>query len=190
MARISSKKNRVWFAVAATVFVLALILQNQGRNWLCAYPGTFLWVSSAYSPHTSQHLFDPYSFTHFLHGFLFCWILVLIVPRWSRPWQFWGAVAIESGWEVLENSSFIIDRYRETTAALGYYGDTILNSFSDVLCCGVGFAVARSLGFVRSLVVFLVVETLLILLIRDSLLINILMLIYPLDSIKQWQTGH
>lgn len=190
MPRKLLKKNQIWFAVGATVLILAVILRNQGRNWLCARPGTFLWVGNAYSPHTSQHLFDPYSFTHFLHGCLFCWILVLTVPHWSRQWQFWGAVAIESGWETLENSSFIIDRYRETTAALGYYGDSILNSLSDVLCCGIGFAVARSLGFARSLAVFVVVETLLILLIRDSLLINIMMLLYPSDWIKEWQTGH
>ena len=100
------------------------------------------------------------------------------------------AIAAESIWEVFENSSFVIEHYRQQTAALGYYGDTIINSFGDVLSCAVGFAVARTLGFARSFAVFLLIELILILTVRDSLLINILMLIYSFDSIKQWQTVH
>ncbi|MDQ4123180.1 MAG: DUF2585 family protein [Acidobacteriota bacterium] len=189
MRKILSRKNWAWIAIAVTVLVLFAVLHTQKRLWFCECGQIFLWVSDAWSSNTSQHLLDPYSFTHVLHGFLFCWLITLIFPHWRREWQLWLAIAIESGWEIIENSSFIIERYRETTAALGYYGDTIINSFGDVLSCGVGFAIARSLGFVRSLFFFLVIETILIFWIRDSLLLNILMLIYPLDTIKQWQAG-
>lgn len=190
MQEVVSRKNWAWAAIVFTVLVLAILLRTQGRLWFCECGQIFLWVSGAWSSNTSQHLFDPYSFTHFLHGFLFYWLILLIFPKFSREWQLWIAVAMESGWELIENSSFIIERYRETTAALGYYGDTIFNSFGDVLSCGIGFAVARTLGLTRSLIVFLLIEAVLLFWIRDSLLLNILMLIYPLDSIKHWQTGN
>lgn len=190
MREIFSRKNLAWFAIAVTVLILPFVLRSQGRLWVCDCGRIFLWVSDAWGSNTSQHLFDPYSFTHLLHGFLFCWLVVLIFPRLAREWQLWLAIAIESVWEVAENSSYIIERYREATAALGYFGDTVINSFGDVLSCGIGFAVARTLGFARSLIVFLAIEGILIFWIRDSLLLNILMLIYPLDAIKQWQTGH
>lgn len=190
MRKILSRKNWAWFAIAMTVLFLPFVLRSQGRSWICECGKVFLWVSDAWSSNTSQHLFDPYSLTHLLHGFLFCWLTVLIFPRLAREWQLWLAIAFEAVWEVIENSSYIIERYRETTAALGYYGDTIINSSGDVLSCGIGFAIARSLGFARSLIVFLAIEAILVFWIRDSLLLNVVMLIYPLDVIKQWQSGH
>lgn len=190
MRQILLRKNCAWIAIAITLLILPVALRSQGRLWFCECGQVFLWVSDAWSSNTSQHFLDPYSFTHLLHGFLFCWLITLIFPRMPRKWQLGMAVAIESGWEIVENSSFVIERYREATAALGYYGDTIINSFGDVLSCGVGFAIARALGFIRSLIVFLAIEAILLFWIRDSLLLNILMLIYPLDTIKQWQTGN
>ena len=190
MRRILSRKNWAWIAIAVTVLILVGALRSQGRLWFCECGRIFLWVSDAWSSNTSQHFLDPYSFTHLLHGFIFCWLITLIFPRLAREWQLWAAVAIEAGWEVLENSRFVIERYRENTAALGYSGDTIINSFGDVLSCGIGFAIARTLGFVRSLLVFLAIEAVLIFWIRDSLLLNILMLVYPLDAVKQWQAGN
>ena len=184
MRQILLRKNWAWIAIAVTVLILPIALRNQGRLWICECGQIFIWVSDAWSLNTSQHLLDPYNFTHLLHRFLFCWLITLIFPRRAREWQLGLAIAIESGWEIMENSSYIIERYRETTAALGYSGDTIINSFGDVLSCAVGFAIARTLGFLRSLIVFLTVEIVLLFWIRDSLLLNILMLIYPLDAIK------
>ena len=120
MQKVLLRKNWALAAIVFTVLVIAVLLRTQGRLWFCECGQTFLWVSDAWSSNTSQHLFDPYSFTHFLHGFLFYWLILLIFPRLSREWQFWIAIAAESTWELLENSSFIIERYRETTAALGY----------------------------------------------------------------------
>jgi len=132
---------------------------------------------------------DPYSFTHVLHGFVLCGLLALIVPRLSQIWQLWLAVSIEALWEVLENSEFVIRRYREETAALGYHGDTIVNSLGDILVCGLGFVLARRLGLRRTLVLFVVTEVVLAIWIRDNLTLNILMLIYPIEGVKEWQAG-
>ena len=143
------------------------------------------------SSDNSQHLLDPYSFTHLLHGFLLCGLLALIAPRLSAVWQLWLAGSIEAAWEVIENSEFVIRRYREQTAALGYHGDTIVNSLGDILVCSLGFMMARRLGFRRSFAVFVLTEVALALWIRDNLTLNIVMLIHPIEAIKEWQAeGH
>jgi hypothetical protein len=108
----------------------------------------------------------------------------------APAWQLWLALVVEALWEVVENSAWIIDRYRQTTLALGYNGDTVLNSLSDILLCGLGFVLARRLGFYRTLAIFVTTELVLLFWIRDGLLLNILMLIYPIDAIKTWQMGH
>jgi len=118
-------------------------------------------------------------------------VLTLIVPRLSALWQLWLAVSIEAAWEVIENSEFVIRRYREQTAALGYHGDTIVNSLGDILVCGLGFMMARHLGFRRSFAVFVLTEVALALWIRDNLTLNVLMLIHPIEAVKEWQAaGH
>lgn len=186
----SDRKNLwPWLAIAITLVAVAFQLHYQGRLWLCSCGQFFLWVSDAWSSDTSQHLFDPYSFTHVLHGFIFCWLVGWFVPRLSRAWQLWLAVAVEAVWEVVENSEFVIQRYREA-GALGYFGDTVVNSLGDIVMCGFGFVLARYLGFGRSLALFVAVEVVLLLWIRDSLLLNVLMLTYPVEGIQQWQAGH
>jgi hypothetical protein len=122
---------------------------------------------------------------------LFCGLLALVLPRLSALWRLAIAVSLEAFWEVVENGEFIIRRYREWTVAHGYYGDTILNSLGDILACGLGFVLALRLGFRRAVVVFVLTEAVLIVWIRDSLLLNILMLIFPIEAIKHWQqAGH
>ena len=101
----------------------------------------------------------------------------------------WLAILVEAAWEVGENTEAVIQRYREATLALGYNGDTIVNSLSDIALCGVGILIARRLGFWRTLALFIMTEIALTLWIRDSLLLNILMLLYPIDAIRNWQVG-
>jgi hypothetical protein len=132
-------------------------------------------------------LLDPYSFTHVLHGFLFFWLIALLFKRMPRAWQFVLALVLESAWEIFENTSFVINKYRTETAALGYQGDTIVNSLGDLGCALLGFVIARQLGVRRSLIVFVVIEAILIFWIHDSLLLQILMLIRPVEAIKLWQ---
>ena len=108
----------------------------------------------------------------------------------STSWRLVIVLAAEAAWEILENTNAVIDRYRATTAFLGYRGDTVVNSIGDIMCCGVGVLIARKLGWLRSLPIFIASEIVLLVWIRDSLLLEILMLIYPLDAVKQWQLGH
>ena len=185
------RKTLPWLAIVAVLFVAAYQLRSQGRLWWCSCDYLLLWSGDPWSSDNSQHLLDPYSFTHVLHGFLFCGLIALIVPRLTEAWQLWLAVSMEAAWEVVENSRFVIDRYREETAALGYQGDTIVNSLADILLCGVGFVLARRLGFRRTAALFVLTEAALAIWIRDNLSLNVLMLIYPMEAVKEWQAaGH
>ena len=180
-----------WTAIVAVFASAALLLRLEGRLWICACGRFQLWSGNICSSDNSQHFLDPYSFTHVLHGFLFFWLVALLVKLFLkklRPaWQLVLALAIEALWEVFENTNFIIDRYRSETAALGYTGDTVVNSFGDILCCLIGFVIARALGLRRSLIAFAVVELILIFWIKDSLLLEIVMLVFSVDAIRAWQ---
>lgn len=184
-----SRRKRLWpeLAIVAAFAATAVLLHLEGRLWICACGSVRAWSGQICSADNSQHFLDPYSFTHLLHGFLFFWLIALLAKRLKSNWQLVLAVAVEALWEVFENTNFIIDRYRSTTAALGYTGDTVVNSFGDIFCCLVGFLIARRLGLRRSLVAFFVLELILILWIRDSLLLEIVMLIVPIDMIRAWQ---
>ncbi len=179
-----------WLAMVLFLTAICLQLRSQGRSWWCACGRPYPWVSDPQSPHNSQHLFDPYSFTHVLHGVLLCGLLVWAVPRLAPAWQLCLAVCIEALWEGFENSAFVMERYRAATMAQGYSGDTIANSLGDILSCALGFVLARRLGFWRSFALFLITEAVLLLWIHDSLFLNVVMLIYPIDAIKAWQTAH
>lgn len=187
--KILSRQNYLPLALAfAALAAMVFILSAQGRIWWCKLGDYAIYVNQAWnSSHTSQHFLDPYTFTHILHGVLFFWLAGAIFTKLSVVWRFFIASFAEAAWEVLENSNFIIEKYRENTASLDYYGDSIFNSTGDVLACMVGFWIAYKLGWWKSLAFFLLVEIVLLLWIRDGLLLNIFMLIYPLDSIKHWQ---
>ncbi len=186
-----SKKLWPWLAILSVLVAATLQLGRQGRAWFCACGRVLVWTGEAWSGNTSQHLFDPYSFTHLLHGFVFCGLLAWWGgPRVSWQWRLWLAVVAEACWEIFENTEFVVRRYRENTMALGYAGDTVLNSLGDILACALGFLLARQLGWRRALVVFALTELVLLIWIRDSLLLNVLMLLYPSDSIKAWQMSH
>jgi hypothetical protein len=182
-------RHRLVLIVATALVPVALIvlLHAEGRHSLCTCGHFAVWVSDWCSSNTSQQLLDPYSLTHVLHGFLYFWLISLLFKRMSREWQFWLAMLIESAWEVFENTSFVINKYRTETAALGYQGDTIVNSLGDLGCALLGFVLARRLGLWRSLIVFLLIEVMLTLWIHDSLLLQMLMLVRPVEAIKLWQ---
>ena len=184
-----SNRAGVWQIVAIGLVLLLVIvlLRAEGRMFLCDCGHFAVWTSDACSSQTSQQLFDPYSFTHVLHGFLFFWLMALLFRRLSSSWQVLLAVLLEGAWEVFENTPFVIHKYRTETAALGYQGDTIVNSLGDLTCALIGFLLARKLGVRWSLIFFLLVEVVLTLWIHDSLLLQILMLIRPVQAIKLWQ---
>jgi len=172
-----------------TIAVAVVILNWQGRVVWCQIGDYSPWSWDIWSPHTSQHIIDPYSFTHVFHGVIEFWLIGLIFRKVPMAWRLLIAVLIESSWEILENSTFIIQRYRESTISLDYFGDSIINSIADILSCTVGFLIAYKLRFWRSLALFIITEIILILAIRDSLIVNIIMLVYPIEAIKQWQIG-
>ena len=177
------------FAAAAPL-LMAGLLYVFGRVTWCETGDPSIYIHQAWnSSHTSQHFFDPYTFTHLLHGVILFWLTTLILPKASIGWRFAVAVWAESAWEVLENTNFIIEKYRENTASLDYFGDSIANSAGDLIACAAGFLIAAKLGRGRSLIFFILTEIVLLLWIRDSLLLNVLMLIFPLQSVRSWQMG-
>jgi hypothetical protein len=178
-----------WLALAGVAAAAALALRAEGRAWWCACGRPSLWAGDTRSAHNSQHLFDPYSFTHVLHGLALCGLLAWAGRRLAPAWRLVVAVGVEAVWEVVENSGPVIRRYRAATLAVGYEGDTVANSVGDIVCCAVGFALARRLGFRASAVLFLVTEALLLAWIRDDLLLSVVMLVYPVRAIKAWQTA-
>lgn len=179
----------------ASVFVLTIAatiatLRWEGQGWWCACGELSLWKGNIWSEHCSQHLLDPYSFSHLLHGVLFFFATLLLLPRAAMPWRLWAAVAVECAWEVLENSPIVIHRYREATISLGYAGDSIFNSVADIGCCTAGFLLALRLGVRRSALVFVLTELVLLATIRDNLTLNVIMLVCPIEAIKTWQMAH
>lgn len=169
------------------VILLAVGLAESafGRVLSCQCGELRLWISDVWSEHNSQHLFDPYSFSHLLHGVIFFWLLALCGLR--RELALVIGSLLEGIWEVLENSPLIIDRYRAVTMAQGYVGDSIVNSMGDLLSCLAGMELARRIGFRWSIALFVATEVTMLVLVRDCLLFNIIMLIYPLDWIRDWQ---
>jgi hypothetical protein len=176
-------------AILAALAVTVFILRWQGRVWWCECGGWVPWSGDSHGRHNSQHLFDPYTFSHVLHGVIFFGALYVFWPKGSYAWRLVISVLVECGWELLENSSFVIERYRNTTAAVGYIGDSVFNSLADVVSCGFGFWLAGRIGLWKSLIFFVVVELVMLFAIRDNLSLNVLMMLYPLESIKTWQSG-
>jgi hypothetical protein len=158
-----------------------------GRHPICTCGTIDLWIGSRDSAKTSQMLVDWYSLSHVVHGLLFYAVLWALLRRWSLERRFLIAVLIEAAWEVIENTPMVIDRYRETTAALGYSGDSVINSASDILMMCVGFIAARKLPVWASIALMVVLEQIPLFVIRDNLTLNILNLLAPNAALQAWQ---
>jgi len=181
----------LWPAIvsAAIAAAGAIVLKLEGRPWWCSCGQLWLWIEDIHSPHNSQHLLDPYSITHVEHGIALWCLIVWSVPRMPATRRFCLAILIETLWEAIENSDAIIHRYRAATIALGYEGDSMINSLGDIASCALGIALAGRLGTRASLVLLVVIELVLLFWIRDNLFLNILMLFHPIQAIKTWQAG-
>jgi hypothetical protein len=181
--------RRALVAAIGAIVLFAAIEIAWGRPPLCPCGHIALWAGDPNSPENSQQLSDWYSLSHIIHGFLFYGLLWSILPGRLRLWALPLAVLIEGGWELLENSPIIIDRYRAATIAVGYSGDSILNSMSDIVMMMIGFAIARRLPLWATVALAIFFELLALAVIRDNLTLNVLMLVHPIDAIRAWQAG-
>lgn len=182
---------RPWGVGLAAVVAMALALRAMGRIWWCKCGSWTPWSFQVWSMHNSQHLADPYTPSHILHGLIFYAALRVgpIASRTSLATRGLIALALEAAWELLENSPIIINRYREVTASLDYSGDSILNSVADVGWCLVGFWFASKAPWWASVLLLIVAEVGCAWWVRDNLTLNVLMLIHPVDAVRDWQMG-
>ena len=181
--------GKYWLAIAAILMSTAATLLAMGRSPICPCGTVRLWWGVVQSDENSQQLSDWYSFSHLIHGFLFYAAGWLILHRRPVLARLTLAVAVEAGWELLENSPLIINRYRAVTMAYGYAGDSILNSLSDIACMMLGFAVARRLPIAATVIIAVALELFCAWAIRDNLTLNVLMLVWPIDAVRHWQAG-
>ena len=182
-------RQRTLLIAFVLVLATAAVLLAMGRPPICTCGTIDLWVASTTSAKTSQMLSDWYSPSHIVHGFLFYGFLWLVARRQPVGRRFLIALLIEAAWEIAENTSIVIDRYREATVALGYTGDSVLNSISDIAMMGVGFLAARRLPLRVSLIAVLVLELVPLYVIRDNLTLNVWMLLAPNGAVRAWQAG-
>jgi hypothetical protein len=178
-----------WLIAFLVVAAAAAIELSLGRSPICTCGTIDLWVSARDSPKTSQMLLDWYSLSHVVHGLLFYGALWLIGRRWPLEWRFLAALVVEATWEVIENTPFVIDRYRATTAALGYSGDSVLNSMSDIAMMVVGFLLARKLPVRAAILLVILLEVIPLFAIRDNLALNVWQLIAPNEALQAWQSA-
>jgi hypothetical protein len=169
--------------------VQAIALHAMGRLTICACGYVKLWEGDPAGPGTSQHLTDWYTFSHLLHGFWLYFFLWLVFSHFTIGARLVLAVMLEAGWEILENTPFIIERYRADTISLAYYGDTIVNSISDTLSAVVGFLFAAWVPPTITIMAGIAIEVGLALAIRDNLALNIVMLVHEVPWIKAWQAA-
>ena len=182
--------RRAWFLTLGILIAAAATLLAMGRNPMCTCGAIELWVGARDSPKTSQMLADWYSLSHIVHGMLFYAGLWLMARRWPLEWRFLAALLIESAWEVVENTPFVIGRYRATTAALGYTGDSVINSLSDITMMTLGFLAARKLPLRATVLLLIALELVPLFVIRDNLTLNIWTLLAPNRAVQAWQAGH
>jgi hypothetical protein len=173
----------------ALILAQAIVLYAMGRVPICACGSIKLWQSTVNSSENSQHIFDWYTPSHIAHGFIFYLILWFFFPKAPVTLRFVASVGIEVAWEIAENTPAIIERYRSGTISLSYYGDSILNSVTDTLAMAAGFLMASRLPVIASAILIVAFELFTAYWIRDNLTLNVVMLLYPIDAIRDWQAA-
>jgi len=179
-----------WAALVLVLGATALVLHAMGRPWWCAAGDLVPWSGDIWSRHNSQHVVDHYSVTHAMHGLLFYGLLWLMLGNVAgTATRAAVALGIETAWEIVENTNAMIERYRAATISLDYYGDSVINSVGDIGSFVLGYVAAAAIPTWVSVASLVAAEALLIVWIRDSLLLNMLMLVHPIEAVKAWQLG-
>lgn len=177
------------WAIGALFGLATVALRLEGRRWWCRCGRPTPWIGDIWGLHTSQHLFDPYSFTHIEHGLIFH-AMLLPLSRWAGPRRrALLAMAVETLWEIAENTQPVIDNYRKAALARGYEGDSVANSLGDLAACGAGLWLASRLPARWSIALFAGIEVVLLVAYRDNLVLNVMMQFVPLESVQSWQMG-
>ena len=185
------RHERAWVFIGMLALLAAgaLALTAMGHPLICKCGYVKLWHGVTVSSENSQHLTDWYTPSHVIHGLLFYLALWLVARRWPFNIRLLLATVVEVSWEVTENTPWIINRYRETTISLDYFGDSVINSTFDVLAMVLGFFLARSLPIWASVAPALAFEAIVGWAVGDNLTLNVIMLVWPLDAIRIWQAG-
>ena len=175
--------------VLGILLITAIMLLLMGRDAICSCGYISLWHGDPNSSGNSQHITDHYTFSHIIHGFIFYWALGTFGKQVTKGKRFIIALLIEVVWELLENSNMMIDRYRTATISLSYYGDSIVNSMSDIFAFIIGYRLAGKFPTWLTVTLAIGIELIVGYLIRDNLTLNVLMLLYPLNTVRIWQAG-
>ena len=179
-----------WAVLALVLAVSALVLHAMGRPWWCKAGDLVPWSIDIHTRHNSQHLADPYTVTHAMHGLILYGALWLTLGGVAAPATRAAlALGVETAWEIIENTSWVIERYRAATISLDYYGDSVINSLGDILAFVLGYAAAGTIPVWVSVASVVAGDALLVVLMRDGLLLNIIMLVHPIEAVKTWQQG-
>lgn len=184
---IFTRKSAPYWITGLVIALAATWLLIDGRVPICTCGYVKLWHGAVASSENSQHLTDWYTPSHIIHGFLFYGALWLVARRVAFGWRLVIATVIEAAWEIVENSDMIIERYRAVTISLDYYGDSVINSVSDILAMVIGFCLASRLPVWLTVALAIGAEIVTTALVRDGLTLNVVMLIWPLDSVREWQ---
>jgi hypothetical protein len=177
------------FLVVGSIALQVVGLAAIGHPFICTCGYVQLWLADPAGPETSQHLTDWYTFTHIIHGIGFYFLIWLVAPRTPFAIRLAFAVGLEAAWEIIENMPFIMDRYRQSALARGYFGDSVVNSVFDTMATALGFVLARTLPVWCSIALVIALELFLGYMIRDNFTLNIIQLIYPNEIISNWQMG-
>ena len=182
-----TRQTRAALAAILIFAGAAAILFAMHRPPICTCGEIALW--GPVGPTQSQMLADWYSFSHVVHGLIFYALLWLVARRMPVEWRFLLAMLVEASWEIVENTPMVIDRYRTATAALGYAGDSVVNSLSDIAMMAIGFLAARKLPLWGAILLFIALELIPLVVIRDNLFLNVWMLLAPNEALRTWQSA-